>query len=178
MDALLAAYDRWNGLIPFLGGIYATLLAHGYLPRKPKNPERLALWRKKFGPMMRILGPIVILVGIVTLVTDLTKEDPIKQTIRELNAAPKMVDQVTRFDSATAGPGQRITVEETIVTMNAADISRDAWEKFLPQLRQNISNSKTGMLTRKGVTVVYRYFGKDAVLIDEVVLTPADLNTK
>ena len=68
MDAIFSAYDRWNGFIPLLCGIYSTLLAYGYLPKKPKDPERLALWRKRFGPMMKILGPMLIVIGLVSLV--------------------------------------------------------------------------------------------------------------
>ena len=174
IDALFSAYDRWNGLIPFLGGIYATMLAYGYLPRTPKDPEKHALWLKKFGPMMRILGPIVILTGVITLINGLTKEDLITQTIRELNAAPKMVDQVTRFDRATANPGQRLTIEQTIITVKAADIPKTTWDSFVPQLRKNISSSKIGRLPSKGITVVYRYFGNDGKLVGEFIITPQD----
>jgi hypothetical protein len=39
--------------------------------RKPKDPEPLALWRKKFGPMMKILGPFLILFGLVEVVRHL-----------------------------------------------------------------------------------------------------------
>src|SRR5689334_19400298 len=117
MDILLSAYNRWNGIIPLFGGIYATLLAFGYLPRRSKNPEKLAVWMKRWGPIIRVLGPVVILSGVITLVSGLTQQDPITETIRELNAAPKMVDQVTRLDLATAGPGQRITINHTIISM-------------------------------------------------------------
>ena len=73
MDAFFSGYDRWQGLIPLLGGVYATLLAYGVIPRKPKDPERLALWHKKFGPMMRKLGPALIFIGLVTVVMALAK---------------------------------------------------------------------------------------------------------
>lgn len=64
--------NDWNvgnleGLIPLLGGIYAYLLANGTLPRKPKDPEKMALWRRKFGPMMKIAGPILVIFGIMEL---------------------------------------------------------------------------------------------------------------
>jgi hypothetical protein len=41
MNEIFMAYDRWGGLITMLCGAYATLLAYGYLPRKPKDPEKL-----------------------------------------------------------------------------------------------------------------------------------------
>jgi hypothetical protein len=56
-----------EGLIPILAGIFGLLLAQGVLPRNPKNPERLALWRRKFGKMMTILCPLIILFGVALL---------------------------------------------------------------------------------------------------------------
>ncbi len=63
---------NWNignleGLIPLLGGIYGYLLANGTLPRKPKEPEKMALWRRKFGRMMKIITPILIVFGTLQL---------------------------------------------------------------------------------------------------------------
>lgn len=64
--------SNWNvgnlqGLIPLLGGIYGYLLANGTLPRKPKDPEKMALWRRKFGPMMKIITPVLVVFGILQL---------------------------------------------------------------------------------------------------------------
>ena len=56
-----------EGLIPILAGIFGLLLAQGVLPRNPKDPERLALWRRKFGKMMTILSPLIILFGVALL---------------------------------------------------------------------------------------------------------------
>jgi len=60
-------YDKFNGLIPLLGGIYGLLIAFRILPRNPKDPEKMELWHKKFGKMMKILCPIIIIFGIVKL---------------------------------------------------------------------------------------------------------------
>ena len=38
-----------EGLIPIFGGVYGLLMAKGILPRKPKDPEKMELWRRKFG---------------------------------------------------------------------------------------------------------------------------------
>lgn len=54
-----------EGLIPILGGIYAVLLVKGVIPKNQKNPEKMEAWRKKFGPILNILGLIVILFGIL-----------------------------------------------------------------------------------------------------------------
>jgi len=64
--------SNWNwgnlqGLIPLLGGIYAYLLANGTLPRNPKDPQKMALWRRKFGLMMKIAGPILVVFGILEI---------------------------------------------------------------------------------------------------------------
>ena len=65
----MSNWDMGNleGLIPLLGGIYGYLLANGTLPRKPKDPEKMALWRRKFGRPMKILGPALVIFGILQL---------------------------------------------------------------------------------------------------------------
>ena len=60
-------FDKWQGLIPLLGGIYGLLLAYRVLPRHPKDPEKLELWHRKFGKMMKILSPILIIFGLLLL---------------------------------------------------------------------------------------------------------------
>ena len=60
-------FYRWGGIIPLIGGIYGLLLAYGVLPQNPKDPERMELWRRKFGAAMKVLGPMLIVVGIVKL---------------------------------------------------------------------------------------------------------------
>jgi len=64
---MLELYDKWNGLIPILGGIYGLLLAYRVLPRKPKEPEKMDLWHRKFGKMMKIISPFLIIFGILLL---------------------------------------------------------------------------------------------------------------
>jgi len=58
---------NFEGLIPILAGIFGLLFARGVFPRNPKDPERLALWRRKFGTMMTILCPLIILFGVALL---------------------------------------------------------------------------------------------------------------
>jgi hypothetical protein len=64
--------NEWNwgnlqGLIPILGGIYGYLLANGTLPMNPKDPEKMDLWRRKFGKMMKIICPFIVIFGILQL---------------------------------------------------------------------------------------------------------------
>ena len=56
-----------EGLIPLLGGVYGYLLANGTLPRKPREPEKMDLWRRKFGRMMKVISPILVVFGILRL---------------------------------------------------------------------------------------------------------------
>jgi len=58
---------KWSGLIPIIGGIYGLLLAYRVLPKKPGEPERLELWHKKFGELMKILSPLLIIFGLLEL---------------------------------------------------------------------------------------------------------------
>ena len=36
------------------------LLVYRVVPRKPKDPERLELWHRKFDKMMKIVSPLLI----------------------------------------------------------------------------------------------------------------------
>lgn len=56
-----------GGLIPIVGGTYILLVACGVLPKKSKDPEKMQLWRRKFGKLIKILAPIVIIFGILEL---------------------------------------------------------------------------------------------------------------
>ena len=58
-------WGNLEGLIPILGGTYAILLAKGILPRNPKDRERMEPWRRKFGGMIMVLGPVVIIFGVL-----------------------------------------------------------------------------------------------------------------
>jgi hypothetical protein len=63
----MSDWGNLQGLIPILGGIYGLLLAQGVLPRKPKDPEKMELWRRKFGGMMTVLCPLIIIFGVLQL---------------------------------------------------------------------------------------------------------------
>ena len=67
MDQISALYERWNGLVPILAGIYAILLGGGILPIKFGNPEYSEKWQKKYGGIMKYLGLMAILAGISSL---------------------------------------------------------------------------------------------------------------
>jgi hypothetical protein len=57
--------DLVEGLIPILGGAFVLLMARGLLPRKPKDPERMELWRRKYGRTMTVVGAFLIVFGLL-----------------------------------------------------------------------------------------------------------------
>jgi hypothetical protein len=60
-------WEQIKGILSIAAGIYLTLLASGVLPRKPKDPERMALWRRKFGPFVIVGGPCITIFGLLQL---------------------------------------------------------------------------------------------------------------
>ena len=54
------------GFIILIGGLYGSLLAYGWLPRDQKSKDAYKQWQ--FRPIMRILGPLLCLMGIVELI--------------------------------------------------------------------------------------------------------------
>ncbi|MBZ5644946.1 MAG: hypothetical protein LAO19_19475 [Acidobacteriia bacterium] len=55
-----------SGLIAIAGGIYG-LLAAFRIVRVSKNSESNEVWLRKFGPLMKVLSPLVILFGLAEL---------------------------------------------------------------------------------------------------------------
>ena len=55
-----------RGLIPLLCGLYCILVAFRIIPAS-KNPEANELWLRKFGALMKILGPFIFLFGLAEL---------------------------------------------------------------------------------------------------------------
>ena len=53
-----------NGAIPFLGGIYATLIAYRVLGKKPGQSPRYDEWHGKYAGMLKVLGPLMIVFGV------------------------------------------------------------------------------------------------------------------
>ncbi len=72
-------YDKFSGIIPVLGGIYGLLLAYGKIKVKPEKEEKMKIWRRKFGKMMKILCPILIIFGLFELYSGLTSSGLSKQ---------------------------------------------------------------------------------------------------
>jgi hypothetical protein len=52
------------GAIFLLGGVYCLLIAYRIIPVNPKSRETSELWYRKFGTLMKIIGPALIVGGI------------------------------------------------------------------------------------------------------------------
>jgi hypothetical protein len=141
---------------------------------------RTPLKREQMVRALSWLGPVVIVVGALSgSATIFRIEDPAVRAVRTLNSStPRMVDAITRFDHATAGPGRRVTIDETLITKKAADVNKVEWLIGAPLLQQNIRQSDLGKLTAQGVTIVYRYHGNDGVLIGEIECAPQHVRAK
>jgi hypothetical protein len=155
-------------------GLYFTL-GRSRIVAKIIDP----LKKEKAARVLKWTGPVVIVCGIVIAAAKLASvEDPATRAARMINSSsPKMVDAITRFDRATPEAGQRVVIDQTIITMTAAQVPKQAWEAFVPQLRKNIENSGIGKFPAQGLTIVYRYRGSDGILIGELVLTPPSKKT-
>ena len=55
-----------SGLITIAGGIYALLVAFRVIPVS-KNPDANEIWLRKFGTMLKMLGPLLIVFGLAEL---------------------------------------------------------------------------------------------------------------
>lgn len=53
---------NYEGLVPVLIGLYATLLGFGALSPSA-DPQRNQRWRERYGTMMKICGPVCIAFG-------------------------------------------------------------------------------------------------------------------
>jgi hypothetical protein len=56
-----------TGLIPILGGVCLTLIAHRAILTNLQSPEKMELWHRKFGKMSKVLGPALIVFGLLQL---------------------------------------------------------------------------------------------------------------
>jgi hypothetical protein len=60
-----------EGSIPFLCGLYVTLLAYRVLGKKPGQDPRWERWHQRFGTHMKYVGPLVMAFGVFMFFRDL-----------------------------------------------------------------------------------------------------------
>ena len=56
-----------EGLIPIIAGTLIFLVGTGAISLNAKDPAKMEAWRSKYGKIIKILGPLVILFGFLQL---------------------------------------------------------------------------------------------------------------
>lgn len=106
--------------------------------------------------------------------SQLRTEQSLERFAQSLSATgPSKLDEITRFDKVTAGPGRLLTAHFTIIGYRAAEIDRTAWNGVVTQVRANIDKTSLKRALKAGVSVIYRYADEEGTLIDEVKFDPA-----
>lgn len=134
--------------------------------RNPRAKTKIILWT----------SAVLIFSNLEHIATSTTRK--IEKIAREINAsAPQMADVATRIDGANAGPGRLLTIRVTFVQIDGKNLDRAKWRTTIsPRLRDNaVKNTGTRKMLLSGVNVVYRFYGRDGVLIDEMQLTAKDI---
>ncbi|WP_449412399.1 hypothetical protein [Pandoraea soli] len=90
-------------------------------------------------------------------------ERQLSSAVEQINQkGPSMLDQETRIDGATAGPGRRLTYLYTLVNHSSKDQEAIAviQTHVKPEVAKNSCNKMKAIL-KAGVTVVFDYRGSD-----------------
>lgn len=164
-DAITRVISLIGGLL-FLSAIPAGIIA---LVGIRKHGCHYLLWRGLVG----ILVPALLLAMAVPAflkVRSAAGAAQLKSVAKVLNeGAPKMVDEITRLEKATVGPGKLLTIDVTITSIKVADIDRVVWNtEVIPKLKAGILGSTITTVLRTGNTLTYRYTGSDGALIVSV----------
>ena len=60
-----------DGAIPFLGGLYVTLLSFRIVGKKLGKDDRCDHWHERFGGVMKIVGPLLMIFGVFRTISSL-----------------------------------------------------------------------------------------------------------
>lgn len=96
---------------------------------------------------------------------------------KELNQkCPMMLDEETRIDKVTVGPGARIVYHHTLPKYNSDEIDADSIRTNLRAevLQKVCSNEKMRKSIEYGGIYVYSYYGKDAIEIAQFEINRSD----
>ena len=103
-------------------------------------------------------------------------EKALAQVATDLNAkAPIMVNNDTRLDHVTAGPGRRITYQHTLTTLPSTQVDPALWTQQSAIMRRTVcGTAQMAALFDNGVTVAYAYAGSDGLPVGTLDITPHD----
>ncbi|WBA10764.1 hypothetical protein [Salinivibrio kushneri] len=92
------------------------------------------------------------------------------------DSAPTMVDEETRMDGASAGPGALLTYHYTFPNYASSDIDSGVIQSdVLPSVMSSVCSSKEMKPSLQyGGKYTYSYSGNDGVLIDEFTIDRND----
>jgi hypothetical protein len=143
-------------------------------------------WTGLSAPRLNALAGFAIPCVIWTLLIQSSEKDHIDRMRGELekqvlyiNAkCPKMIDEITRLDGTSEGPGLQLNYNYTIISANARDVDakklHDAIQASAKEAVKKDYSVNSQM--QKGVIFVYNYFGKDGALITSFSLSRESLN--
>jgi hypothetical protein len=162
-----------DNISQLLVGLF-LVFGRGLIVGRIKDPTR----KNKLNSILKITGPIVLGCALFVAIAGFAKKDgQVEQLAQAVNAAgPKIIDEFTQLDRATAGPGRRLTYHMT-VSVSKSELDQTEWkQKTLPKIRTNtLEQEATRSLLKAGITVVLRYSSKDGSYIDETAFTSNDL---
>ena len=164
---------NFDNVSQILVGVF-LVFGRGLIVGRIKDPSR----QNKINRVLKVAGPIVLGCALLVASADFQRKDPqLEQIAQAVNAsAPKVVDEVTRLDSATAEPGRRLTYRMTI-SIPYSEFDRTEWDKkTVPAIRTNtIEQEGSRQLLKAGITIAIRYSSKDGIFLDEIIFTSSDL---
>ena len=108
-------------------------------------------------------------------------EKAIVRLTKEANQnLPITINNLTRLDHITTGPGLRITFNNTLTTIPTLSIDSQKFEQIMQtQIRTEIrQNNDVLPFLRNGVTLAFTYEGKDGGYIGMASVLPQDCDFK
>ncbi len=162
-----------DNISQLLVGVF-LVFGRGLIVGRIKDPIR----KNKINRALKITGPIVLGCALFVAIAGFMRKDvQLEQIAQAVNAsAPKVVDEVTRLDGATAEPGRRLTYRMTI-SIPYSEFNRTEWDqKTVPAIRTNtIEQDGSRALLKAGITIAIRYSSKDGIFLDEIIFNSSDL---
>jgi hypothetical protein len=89
---------------------------------------------------------------------------------------PKTIDQDTRLDYVSAGPGARVTYNNTLTGYTSGELNNTQVMQSMQKILKNglCSNVEMQVFFKHGVTIRYAYQTSDGVFTAPIDITPKD----